>query len=210
MSDNIITTWYLKYQGAAPEMPVWPADCLLMEARQPSPELSQFLFNAVGQPWRWFSRLSWDYQQWSDYVNDESVRSWVLYQQGTIAGFVELKLHCAASYHEEHPADTTTDSSVELKFFGLLPAFTGQGLGPKLAQAAIALARQWLNDTAAANIWVHTCSADHPAALATYQHAGFVIYYTEQEAAEIPADYADAALCRQYISSRLAHFKNKP
>lgn len=187
-----MTTWYLAYQGLAPEIPVWPADCLLMEAEIASPELSQFLFTAVGNHWRWYSRLSWDYATWQSYLTSEMVRTWVLYRRGTPAGYIELCLH----------TDHLNDSSVELKFFGLLPAFIGQGLGPTLAQAAVALARQWT----AGKIWVHTCSADHPAALATYQKAGFEIYHSEQEANTIPADYLEAALCRAYLQSRLQYF----
>ncbi|HAW91437.1 MULTISPECIES: GNAT family N-acetyltransferase [unclassified Arsukibacterium] len=204
MSDKLITTWYLHYQGPTLPMPHLPADCLLMEATVPSPELSQFLFTAVGNHWHWFSRLSWDYQQWLDYLNKDSVRTWVLYQAGTIAGFVELNYHPVTVHLEKGP-------SVELKFFGLLPAFTGKGLGPKLAQAAVALAQQWLsrsmpNTANKMPVWVHTCSADHPAALATYQKAGFAIYHTTQEPADIPGDYAEAILCRNYLHSRLSHF----
>ncbi|MAD75467.1 MAG: GNAT family N-acetyltransferase [Rheinheimera sp.] len=204
MSDDLITTWYLQYQGATPTLPDWPANCLLMEATIPSPELSQFLFCAVGHHWRWFSRLSWNYQQWLDYLSKDSVRTWVLYQAGTIAGFVELNYHPVTAHMEQSPG-------VELKFFGLLPAFTGQGLGPKLAQAAIALAQQWLDCKVPTTdkqipVWLHTCSADHPAALATYQKAGFAIYQTSQEPADIPSDYAEAMLCRNFVYSRLSHF----
>ncbi len=207
MPDNLITTWHLRYQGPTLPLPDWPADCLLMEAIIPSPELSQFLFCAVGHHWRWFSRLSWHYQQWLDYLSADTVRTWVLYQAGTIAGFVELNYH----------ADSQQQPSVELKFFGLLPAFTGRGLGPTLAQAAIALAQQWLvehhpaelnnPDEQTTAVWVHTCSDDHPAALITYQKSGFVIYHSEQETATPPEDYAEAALCRDYVSSRLAYYQ---
>ncbi|SNY52463.1 Ribosomal protein S18 acetylase RimI [Arsukibacterium tuosuense] len=200
----MITTWFLQYQGPIQLLPILPENCLLMEATVASPELSQFLFTAVGNHWQWFSRLSWDYQQWLSYLSNESVRTWVLYQRGTPAGFIELNYH----------ADSQQGPSVELKFFGLLPAFTGQGLGPKLLQAAIALGQQWLTgstpDTIAgtsANVWVHTCSDDHPAALPTYQKAGFVIYRTSKDPADTPDNYAEAALCREYIYSRLAYFK---
>lgn len=209
MASKLITTWYLQYQGPTLSLPDWPTDCLLMEARRPSPELSQFLFHAVGTPWHWFSRLSWDYQQWLDHVANEHVRTWVLYQDGSIAGFVELNLHPSTPSAVAGSTEAK-QCSVELKFFGLLPAFTGQGLGPKLSQAAIALAQQWLQaqqNTETPNIWVHTCSDDHPAALATYQRAGFVEYHREQEAAAIPVDYAEAALCRSYVTSRLARFQ---
>lgn len=188
MSLKKITTWYLDYQGPQISLPLWPQDVVLTEAELPSPELSQFLFCAVGHHWRWFSRLSWDYQQWQDYVCSAQVRTFVLYQKGTPAGFVELRQH--------------DDLSVELKFFGLLPAFIGKGLGKLLAQAAIALAQQWQ----ASRVWVHTCTEDHPSALKTYQQAGFSIVSTEDQDEEMPTDYAEAALARPYVWSRLKHF----
>lgn len=188
MSLKKITTWYLDYQGPQISLPLWPQDVVLTEAELPSPELSQFLFCAVGHHWRWFSRLSWDYQQWQDYVCSGQVRTFVLYQKGTPAGFVELRQH--------------DDLSVELKFFGLLPAFIGKGLGKLMAQAAIALAQQWQ----ASRVWVHTCTEDHPSALKTYQQAGFSIVSTEDQDEEMPTDYAEAALARPYVWSRLKHF----
>lgn len=188
MSLKKITTWYLDYQGPQISLPLWPQDVVLTGAELPSPELSQFLFCAVGHHWRWFSRLSWDYQQWQDYVCSAQVRTFVLYQKGTPAGFVELRQH--------------DDLSVELKFFGLLPAFIGKGLGKLMAQAAIALAQQWQ----ASRVWVHTCTEDHPSALKTYQQAGFSIVSTEDQDEEIPTDYAEAALARPYVWSRLKHF----
>jgi ribosomal protein S18 acetylase RimI-like enzyme len=170
----------------------------LQEAEIASPELSQFLFTAVGLPWRWFSRLSWTYQDWLDYLTKEQVRTFVLYQRGTPAGFAELWRHPA-------PVDTAqcqpTDS-VELKFFGLLPAFTGQGLGQLLAQAAVAHAQRWCDGP----VWLHTCSDDHPAALATYQKAGFVITETTQEPSAAVLDYPQAALAQPFVLSRLQRY----
>lgn len=185
MAEKLVTTWYLEYQGPLATLPEWPEGVMLMEAEQASPELSQFLFCAVGTPWHWFSRLSWTYQDWQHYFATEQVRTWVLYQRGAPVGFVELR--------------KGNDLSVELKFFGLMPSATGQGLGPLLATAAIALAQQWH----ASKVWVHTCSEDHPAALATYQRAGFNLTDTVTELEEVPADYAAAALCKPYVDSRL-------
>jgi GNAT superfamily N-acetyltransferase len=186
-----VTTWYLDYQGAAVVLPEWPAGVALTEAKIASPDLSQFLFCAVGTHWHWFSRLSWTYQQWLDYLTAGNVRTWVLYQEGTPAGFVELRKH--------------EDNSVELKFFGLLPAFIGRGLGTRFAQAAIALAQQWQ----ASRVWVHTCSEDHPSALKTYQQAGFVISQTEQQDEEMPSDYPTAALAANFVHSRMMYFAAK-
>ncbi|RVU41783.1 GNAT family N-acetyltransferase [Rheinheimera riviphila] len=186
-----VTTWYLDYQGTAVVLPEWPEGVALVEAEIASPDLSQFLFCAVGTHWHWFSRLSWTYQQWLEYLTAGNVRTWVLYQQGTPAGFVELRQH--------------EEDSVELKFFGLLPAFIGRGLGARLAQAAIALAQQWQ----ASRVWVHTCSEDHPSALKTYQQAGFVITQTEQQEEEMPSDYPTAALAANFVHSRIAYFAVK-
>ncbi len=197
MPDTTIT-WYLDYQGPVVALPDWPAGVSLVEAEVPSPDLSQFLFCAVGQHWRWFSRLSWDYSQWLQYLSSGQVRTWVLYQRGTPAGYVELCRHVTAG----------ADASVELKFFGLLPAFIGQGLGVLLAQAAIALAQQWLG-TELPHVWLHTCSADHPRALRTYQQAGFVIVDTTTEPNDIPADYLTAALAAPFVQTRLAYYQPK-
>lgn len=186
-----VTTWFLAYQGPTQAMPQWPAHVMLMEAELPSPELSQFLFTAVGTPWHWFSRLSWDYQQWLDFLTQQQLRTFVLYVKGTPAGYIELWCH---------PED---DHSVELKFFGLMPTFAGQGLGKLLAQAAVALAQQW---QPAKKVWVHTCSEDHPAALTTYQKAGFVIEFSEVEQEDVPENYVELALCAPYVHSRLARF----
>jgi len=186
-----VTTWYLDYQGPVVALPAWPEGITLVEAKIASPDLSQFLFCAVGNHWHWFSRLNWTYQQWQTYLTAGNVRTWVLYQQGTPAGFAELRKH--------------EDDSVELKFFGLLPAFIGQGLGTRLAQAAIALAQQWQ----ASRVWVHTCSEDHPSALKTYQQVGFVITQTEQQNDEMPSDYPTAALAANFVYSRMAYFAAK-
>ncbi|WP_333795678.1 GNAT family N-acetyltransferase [Rheinheimera sp.] len=189
MASVEVTTWYLDYLGPQLQLPQWPQQVELIEACLPSPEFSQFLFCAVGHHWRWFSRLSWDYQQWLDYLSSGKVRTFVLYKKGTPAGFVELRQH--------------DDFSVELKFFGLLPAFIGQGLGKMLAQAAIALAQQWQ----ASRVWVHTCSEDHPSALKTYQQAGFTVVNTEVQQEQMPDDYAEAALARPFVWSRLNYFQ---
>lgn len=187
----LVTTWHLIYQGPTLSQPQWPADVCLIEAEEPNPEFNQFLFVAVGAPWRWYGRLGWTYQQWFEHLNSGHVRTFVVYQRGTPAGFFELV---------RHPAD---EHSVELKYFGLLPAFVGRGLGGLLVQAAIAIAQQWGHG----RVWLHTCSDDHPSALSVYQKAGFVLIQTDTEPSEAPADYATAILDAPFVLSRLARFK---
>lgn len=187
MNNIDVTTWYLQFEGTPPAQVTWPADVVLTEAEIPSPELSQFLFRTVGGPWRWFSRLSWNYQQWLDYLTQQQVRTWLLNVKGTPAGYIELLKH--------------VDQSVEIKFFGLLPQFIGQGLGAPLAKAAVMLAAQWTTG----KIWLHTCSADHPSALKNYQHAGFVITHTETSVEALPELNDDRLLTQEFVFSALAH-----
>ena len=82
----------------------------------------------------------------------------VLFADGRLAGLAELDLR--------DPPD------VELAYFGVLPAFIGQGLGRFLLDWAVH--HVWRGRPR--RLWVHTCDLDHPRALDVYQKAGFRIY----------------------------------
>jgi len=68
---------------------------------------------------------------------------------------------------------------VEILYFGLAEAFFGQGFGGPLLTHALQSAWAWPGTT---KVWVHTCSLDHPSALANYQARGLRIYREEVEA----------------------------
>ena len=186
-----VTTWFLQYEGDVPTQIDWPEQVQLIEAEIASPELSQFMFRAVGGRWRWFSRLSWNYQQWLDYLTQQQVRTWLLWVKGTPAGYIELLKH--------------QDDSVEIKFFGLLPQFIGQRLGLPLARAAIMLAANWQGR----RIWLHPCSEDHPSALKNYQQAGFVLTHTEVANEAVPQLNDTRLLAQNFVYSALSyHLEN--
>lgn len=185
-----ITTWYLTFQGEIPDAVDWPDQVQLVEAELPCPEINQFMFRAVGGIWHWYSRLNWNYQDWLDYLTTRQVRTWILWNRGTPAGYIELLKH--------------QDQSVEIKFFGLLPQFIGQKLGSPLALAAIKLAANWQ----ATRIWLHTCSADHPAALKNYQQAGFVLEHAEYSEEMLPECNDKQLLTEKFVFSALNHHFN--
>jgi GNAT superfamily N-acetyltransferase len=133
-----------------------------------SPELSRWLYLAVGSEWWWHSRLGWDRERWLAWLDRPEVETWIGYLRGTPAGYFEL---------EAQPG-----GDVELVYFGLLPAFIGQGLGAELLTAAVACAWQ----VATRRVWVHTCSLDHPRALANYEARGFRIYDVEEKLERLP------------------------
>jgi GNAT superfamily N-acetyltransferase len=154
-----VTTWYLQMTDPArlPEAPEADPSLEIRQAELPSPEFSRMLYTAVGADWYWVDRFRWSWRRWHEWIARPELETWVAWVRGTPAGFFEL----------EH-----VDDAVEIAAFGLLPAFIGRGLGPRLLD--FALRRAWA--LAPARVWVHTCSLDGPAALRTYQRRGLEIY----------------------------------
>jgi ribosomal protein S18 acetylase RimI-like enzyme len=88
-------------------------------------------------------------------VHDDKVEIYVLFVAGVPAGFVEL--------------DFRTMGQVEIVLLGLVPEFTGQGLGGFLLDWAVDAA--WRPATEVLKVTTNT--QDHPRALGMYQKAGF-------------------------------------
>jgi GNAT superfamily N-acetyltransferase len=124
-----------------------------------SPELSRFLYTAVGGPWYWLDRLGWTYADWERYLDRPQLETWVAYTHGTPAGYFEL----------EQQDDGAT---VEIAQFGLLPRFIGHGLGGHLL--TLAVKRAWA--IGPRRVWVHTFSLDGPQALSNYKARGFRVF----------------------------------
>jgi GNAT superfamily N-acetyltransferase len=140
----------------------------LKQVQVPCPEFNRFLYTAVGGDWYWIDRLVWSYEQWLRWVDRPELETWVAYLDGSPAGYFEL---------EAQPG-----GNVEIAYFGLLPRFIGRGIGGWLLTAAIE--RAWRRG--AARVWVHTCSLDHPGALANYQARGLRVFKEVVKEEELP------------------------
>lgn len=164
-------TYYLEMLSPADLRPARRdgADLEVKRSLVPCPELNRFLYSAVGGDWYWVDRLGWTYAQWLAYLDRPELETWVGYSAGTPAGYFEL---------EEQEG-----GNIELAYFGLLPQFVGKGLGGRLLTAAIQ--RAW--EKQPRRVWVHTCSLDHPSALANYLARGFQVYREEAAFKELPA-----------------------
>jgi GNAT superfamily N-acetyltransferase len=145
------------------------SDFRVIRAEIPCPEFNRFLYAAVGWQWSWIDKLSWDYEQWKAQVERPEFGTWVGYFSGTPAGYYEL--------------EQQSDGDIEIVYFGLLPQFVGKGLGGALLTSAIESAWDW----GARRVWVHTCSLDHPSALANYLARGFRQFKVEQAHKTVPA-----------------------
>jgi GNAT superfamily N-acetyltransferase len=170
MSDVEVTTWHLEMTAASDLVPAARPglDVALVRALRPSPELSRFLYTAVGGDWYWLDRLPWTSERWLAWLSRAGVETWVASVDGTPAGYFEL--------------DATAEESVELAYFGLLPAFVGRGLGGWLLTEA--LRRAWA--LAPRRVWVHTCSLDGPHALANYRARGMRVCRVETAVQQLP------------------------
>ena len=132
----------------------------LLRAETPSVAFSRFLYDTTGRPWWWYERKEWSDERLSELIQHERYDTYVLYLAGTPAGYFEL--------------DRIDPAIVELAYFGIMPEFIGQRLGPYLLDQAIQLA--WAGPPAPRRVWVNTCDLDHPRALPLYQRAGFAPY----------------------------------
>lgn len=149
-----------------------PPDVILIRAGKPSPELNRFLYTAVGGDHHWQDRLGWTWSQWMAWLARPEVETWVAYQSGTPAGYFEL--------------EAQEGGSVEIVYFGLLPAFTGRGLGGYLLTQAAH--RAFALSPGVKRVWVHSCTLDHPDAVAAYQARGFVVFKEEEADLTLPED----------------------
>ena len=166
-----VTTWLLEMRDRAHLTPAHPPKTSFAVERTEiaQPELNRFLYTAVGGDWYWTGRLPWTYERWRAWLDRPEVETWVARSGGSPAGYFEL--------------EQQDGGDVELAYFGLMPQFIGQGLGGHLL--TVAVARGWeLPGTR--RVWVHTCSLDHPSALANYQARGFEIFSVEAHLAEGP------------------------
>lgn len=166
-----VTTHYLEMLDHTELRPkrVSTGSFQVLRVEEPCPELNHFLYCAVGWQWWWIDKLHWEFDDWNAYVNQPELETWVGYVSGTPAGYFEL---------EREPG-----GDVKILYFGLLPQFTGRGLGGPLLTAAVE--RAW--NIGAKRVWVHTCSLDHPAALSNYLARGFRVFNEETHVKIIPA-----------------------
>jgi ribosomal protein S18 acetylase RimI-like enzyme len=126
------------------------------------------LFRRIGEPWLWFSRVAMPDEALAEILDDPRVEALALHDGSADIGLLEL--------------DFRPRGEAELSFLGVAPDSIGRGAGRFLMREAIrrAFARP------IARFFVHTCSLDHPGALAFYLRSGFTPYRRAVEVADDP------------------------
>ena len=144
------------------EMTAPPADSVqrgnlrLSRVVLPQPDAYRALFRKIGAPWLWFSRLEMSDAELDAIIADPNVELFEVAAVEAVVGMLEL--------------DYREPGQCEIAFVGLVPELSGQGHGRWLLAEAVH--RAWREGVT--RVHVHTCSLDHPAALAAYRRAGFV------------------------------------
>lgn len=136
----------------------------------PKPELGWYrrLYRQIGEPWLWFGRLRMSDDELRTALHDPLIDIYVLSHNGVDGGLLELD--------RRHMPD------IEILYFGITPPLMGKGAGRALLEHCLPLA--WAHKPQ--RVWLHTCTSDHPKALAFYIRAGFVPYKRGLEIADDP------------------------
>ena len=153
----------------APEPPPPPAPGINLERRRAMAVADYLrLYHAIGDDWLWWSRLTWDEAKLAAHLAEEETEVYVTEAGGEEIGLIELNLR--------------PRPDIELRYFGVVPAWIGKGLGSWLL--AHALAAAWRHRPK--RLILNTCTLDHPGALAFYQRHGFAITHSEVDIVDDP------------------------
>jgi ribosomal protein S18 acetylase RimI-like enzyme len=148
----VVTYLEMTAPPAAADLPASP---LALHQIHPCPDEYRALFRTIGAPWLWFSRLVMSDDVLRAIIDHPAVTLFEVRDRDQRVGMLEL--------------DHREPGSLELAFLGLVPSYAGQGHGRWLLAEAVR--RAWAE--APDRVHLHTCSLDHPAALAAYRRAGF-------------------------------------
>ncbi|MGJ4901479.1 GNAT family N-acetyltransferase [Bradyrhizobium sp. HKCCYLRH2060] len=154
---------------APPVLPPDPiGDWSIRRVAQPDLDWYRDLYARVGWEWLWSQRTRMSDAELAKTVRADGVEIYTLAHDGGDEALLEL--------------DFRNKTDCELVLFGVTDRLIGTGAGRLLMNHA--LRRAWAQPLT--RLWVHTCSFDHPRALAFYQRSGFRPYRRQIEIAPDP------------------------
>ena len=125
-------------------------------------QLNKFFYKNIGKNCQWVDRLVWTDVNWTKYVSNERLFTYVLKNKEEIVGYFELLFN-------------KDKKESEIAYLGILEEYFGKKLGGYLLSEAIKIS--FTLDSV--RIWVHTCSLDHENALHNYIARGMKIFKSE-------------------------------
>ena len=139
-----------------------PEDNYSVEKIKPDFQLNKFFYKQIGKKYRWTDRLIWSDLQWSNYVSNKNLETYVIKNSDDLVGYFEL-IH--------HPEK----NEIELAYLGLFEDYFGKGVGGYALTTAIIKSFE----KKIKRMWVHTCTLDHPNAIKNYLARGMKIFKEE-------------------------------
>ena len=125
-------------------------------------QLNKFFYKNIGKKYHWIDRLVWSELDWTIYVSNKKLFTYVLKDNNEFVGYFEMLF------------DEKIENA-EVAYFGILEEYHGKKLGGYLLSEAIKVAFS----QGAQRMWVHTCSKDHKNALKNYLARGMKVFKSE-------------------------------
>ena len=126
-------------------------------------QLNKFFYKNIGKDCQWIDRLVWTDLDWTKYVSDEKLFTYILKNKDEIAGYFELLFN-------------KNTKEAEIVYFGILEEYFGKKMGGYLLSESIKISF----NMRCSRIKVHTCSLDHPNALLNYISRGMKVFKEEE------------------------------
>ena len=140
-----------------------PAENYAIELISPKDfQLNKFFYKSIGKNCQWIDRLVWTDLNWTDYVSNKRLSTYILKDKNEIVGYFEQLFHIDSK-------------ETEIAYFGILEEYFGKKLGGYLLSEAIECSFAM----GSSRVWLHTCSLDHKNALANYLSRGMKIFKSE-------------------------------
>jgi GNAT superfamily N-acetyltransferase len=127
----------------------------LRHVSQPTTDWFRELYLRIGAEWMWYARVKIPDRELAAKIQAPGVDVYALMHDSRDEGLLELDFRQAGA--------------CEIGMFGVTGPLVGTGAGRFLMNRALELA--WSRDVS--RVWLHTCTFDHPSALAFYQRSGF-------------------------------------
>lgn len=162
----VVTHLEMRERPAA--LPDPPGAWALRRVEAPGLDWYRDHYRRIGEEWLWSSRLAMSDVELAAIIHSPRVEVHALVHDGRDEGLLEL--------------DFREPSQCELVFFGVTAKLIGSSAGRFLMNRA--LERAWSQPIS--RLWVHTCTLDHPNALAFYQRAGFRPFRRQVEISDDP------------------------
>jgi len=140
-----------------------PSEYYFVELVDPKDfQLNKFFYKKIGKNCQWIDRLVWTDLDWTKYISDEKLFTYILKDKEEMAGYFELLFN-------------QNTKEAEIAYLGVLEEYIEKKLGGYLLSEAIN--KSFAMESS--RIWVHTCSLDHKNALQNYLSRGMKIFKSE-------------------------------